>query len=214
MYPASWIRITRWCLIRVMMVCSVLQEYCNINENLSISLCFLLPLPSFLWSPWLPPPVPRSLHLHVIHPSSPSAHSIIKSFSSCFAKCHVDLSHAPLPSRSSPLFTFSLPFHSLSLYISKVKTRWNVSLSRWHYYLWSIAIHSSGLYVLASTECQFNTLLYTFGSLLWGHWTKVIATDSIFLHYTDLTSFCVWKRQRISLTLIYASLSVTLGCVL
>lgn len=178
----------------------------KISQSLSLS--------SFLRSLWLPPPVPRSLHLHVIHPSSPSAHPIIKSFSSCFAKCHMDLSRAPLPSCSSPLITFSLTFRSLSFYISKVKTWWNVSLSRRHCYLWSIEIHSSGLYVLAGTECQFNKLLYTLGPLLLGSLEKVNATDYIFLHYTDLTSFCVWKRQRICLTLIYASLSVTVGFVL
>lgn len=67
--------------------------------------CFLKPLPSFLVPLSLPPPVPRSLHLHVIHPSSPSAHPIIKSFSCCFAKCHVNPS-----SSASFFFTFSPPF--------------------------------------------------------------------------------------------------------
>lgn len=45
---------------------------------------------------------PGSLHLHVIHPSSPSARPIIKSFSCCFAKCRVNPSRAR-PSRRALL---------------------------------------------------------------------------------------------------------------
>jgi len=57
-------------------------------------------------------------------------------------------------------------------------------------------IHSAGIYVLAGTKCQFNTLLDPLGPLLWGHGTKALSTEAIFLHYGDLTSFCPWKRRK------------------
>lgn len=89
-----------------------------------------------------------------------------------------------------------------------------MSLSRKHFNLCSIAIPSEGLYVLASTRCQFNTLLYTLRPLLWGHRTKVITTVSISLHYTDLT-LSVYKRgEESSSALICAILSVILGFLL
>lgn len=191
---ANWIRITLYSLhsISVMMVCCVLQEYCDVNENLLISVSiaswchFFLSL--FLF---LPTPVPRSLHLRVIHPSSPSAHPIIKSFSCCFAKCHVNLSCAPLPSRSSspPCLLF---IHS-SLYISNVKTWGNVSLSRWHCYLWCIAIHSAGLSVLASAN-----LIHNFIHL--GHYFEVTGQKWLrqtpFFFITESWHLSVHERGR------------------
>lgn len=159
-----------------------------------------MPLPSFMLPLSLPPPVPCSLHLHVIHPSSPFAHPIIKSFSCCFAKCHVNLSHAPLPPRSSSPSRLLFQSHSFSIFpMSRLEEMCRRQEGVAIYgHGDSIEIHSAGIYVLASTKCQFNTLLDILGPLLWGHRTKVVATDSIFLHYRDLTSFCVWNRQRIS----------------
>ena len=191
-----------------MMVCSVLQEYCNINENLSISLSFLFPTVSL---------TPSSCASFSSSPCNSPLLSLCSPYNQVFFKLFCKVSYGSVPRPSSVLLFSShhlLTYFSFTFYISKVKTWWNVSLSRWHCYLWSIEIHSSGLYVLAGTECQFNKLLYTLGPLLLGSLEKVNATDYIFLHYTDLTSFCVWKRQRICLTLIYASLSVTVGFVL
>lgn len=169
-------------------LCASRKLWCKWKSP-NLPLCCFQP-PSFPGFLPLPPPAPRVLRLRLIHSSSPCARSIIKSFSCCF-----------LPGTMSVcpvfLFTFLPLFYSPSSFTFSMSRLEEICACQEALcYLWSIAIHSAGLHVLLSTECQFNTLLYTLKPLLLGHRTKVFVTDSIFLHYTDLTSFCVWKSQR------------------
>ncbi len=115
MYPsqrANWIRITRWYLIRVMMVCCVLQEYCDVNENLpNLPLCrFLMPLPSFLVS--LSPSSCASLSSS---PCNSSLLSLCSPYNQVFFMlfCKVPCESVPRSSSVSLFFTFSPPFHLL-----------------------------------------------------------------------------------------------------
>lgn len=145
------------------MVCSLLHKN-TVSLSVASSGCLTLSWPLSL------PPMSHSLHLHVIHPSSPSAHPIIKSFSSSSAKS--------FPCSSSPprlLFIHSLPQY--------FQSQGSVSLSRRHCYLWSIGNHSAGLYALASAVCQFNTLLLTLRPMLSGSQDK---SDSDRLDFSSL----------------------------
>lgn len=158
----------------------------NFFETLSL-ICFSMPLSRSV-SLSLPPPAPHSLCLHVSHPSSPSAHPIIKSFSSCFPK-----SHAPLLSRtSSSLASFFIP---LLLQISFVETRGPVEKAL-------LLVDNTG------QGFVYSPLLYTLTPLLRGHRTKLIVTRCIFLHKSHL------EMKEGDSPLIYAMLSLTLGFVM
>lgn len=87
----------------------------------------------------LPPPVPRSLCLRVSHPSSSSAHPIIKSFSSCFPK-----SRAPLLSRTSSSLAF---FFSPSLLFLFSRLGGGDALPCWKGSANLNGQHGAGLYV-------------------------------------------------------------------
>lgn len=82
----------------------------------------------------------------------------------------------------SLFFTFLPPFHSFSIFpMSRLEEM--CPCQRKCFYLWSIAIHSAGLYVLDSTDWQFNTLLYTLRPVTFGSQYK---SDCDRLHFSSL----------------------------
>lgn len=148
----------------------------------------------FLCPSFLPPPAPRSLHLHVIHPSSPSAQPYNQVFFMLFCKVQCE---SVLCSSSSPRLATSSPSRlpysfALSLHISNVKTWGNAPLSWKHFSLCSIALHTAGLYVLASSECQFNTLLYTLRPFTLGSQDKSDCDRLPFFFITEIKHLSVY----------------------
>lgn len=150
----------------------MLQECHDINEiSLKLSLSFASQCHSLAQSLSLPPPAPHSLCLHVSHPSSPSAHPIIKSFSSCFPK-----SHAPLLSRtSSSLASFFIPPPPSNFFCRDTGKRGPVEKAL-------LLVDNTG------QGFVYSPLLYTLTPLLRGHGTKLIVTRCIFLHKSHLAS--------------------------
>lgn len=111
--------------------------------------CFLMPPPSFLVP--LPPSSCASLSSSPCNSSFVSLCSL-PSYNQVFFMLLCKVWIGPmLLFRSSLLHRLASFSLTLFHYISNDKTLGNVSLSRRHCYLWSIGIHSAGLYVLAST---------------------------------------------------------------
>lgn len=151
--------------------------------------CFETPLPAL--SVYLsPPPVPRS-------PCNSSLLRYNQVFFMLF--CKVPCKSVPRSSSASLAFAFSPPFHSLSSAIFPMS-----GLEEMGRRLEGAVIY--GLQRLTVRGFMYRpvpsaNLIHYFihsGHYFRGRRTKVVTTDSIFLHYGELTSFCAWKRQRIS----------------
>lgn len=99
------------------------------------------------------------------------------------------------------LLAFDFTPSPFSFYISNAETGGNVPPSlRKYFYLWSIAFHSAASCIGPRNEWQFNALLYTLMPVIFG----VIVSK----WFWQTLPACV-KMRRDSLTLIYATLSLT-----
>ena len=116
-YLPPWIRITRcrssgrcWCALSASRITAI--EISRVS--LSVASCCCLTLSLVPHPPSLPLPVSHPLHLHVIHPSFPSAQSIIKSF--FMLLCEVPRESVPRSSSPSRLLLHSLTSSILSMW--------------------------------------------------------------------------------------------------